>query len=397
MSSIPKIVILGAGYGGILTAQRLQKALNYNEADVTLVNRHEYHYFTTHLHMPAAGTDSIEHTRVSISKLIDEFKIDLVKSSVQEIRTQQKKIILEDGTLSYDYLVIALGGEPETFGIPGLDKYALTIRSINSVRLIREHIEYQFAKYKNENNAQEHINFVVGGAGFSGIEFVAELADRIPGLCKEFDVDPSMVNIYNIEAAPTALPGFAPELVEYAMNLLTKKGVTFKMGVAIKECLPNGVILASGEEIKASTIVWTGGIRGNRLIEAAGFEAMRGRVKVDEYLRAPGQDNIFIIGDGSLMINPEGRPYPPTAQIAMQQGECCAHNLVAAIRNQQPKKFAFSNKGTVASLGKGQGIAVVGSKTYKGWTAAQLKKVVDLRYLFIIGGIPLVLKKGRFL
>lgn len=91
MSSIPKIVILGAGYGGILTAQRLQKALNYNEADVTLVNRHEYHYFTTHLHMPAAGTDSIEHTRVSISKLIDEFKIDLVKSSVQEIRTQQKK------------------------------------------------------------------------------------------------------------------------------------------------------------------------------------------------------------------------------------------------------------------------------------------------------------------
>lgn len=166
MSSIPKIVILGAGYGGILTAQRLQKALNYNEADVTLVNRHEYHYFTTHLHMPAAGTDSIEHTRVSISKLIDEFKIDLVKSSVQEIRTQQKKIILEDGTLSYDYLVIALGGEPETFGIPGLDKYALTIRSINSVRLIREHIEYQFAKYKNENNAQEHINFVVGGAYF---------------------------------------------------------------------------------------------------------------------------------------------------------------------------------------------------------------------------------------
>lgn len=97
------------------------------------------------------------------------------------------------------------------------------------------------------------------------------------------------------------------------------------------------------------------------------------------------------------MINPEGRPYPPTAQIAMQQGECCAFNLVAAIRSQQPKKFSFSNKGTVASLGKGQGIAVVGDKTYKGWTAAQLKKVVDMRYLFIIGGIPLVLKKGRFL
>lgn len=397
MSNIPKIVILGAGYGGILTAQRLQKELNYNEADVTLVNRHDYHYITTHLHMPAAGTDSIENTRVSISKLIDEFKIDLVKSSVQEIRPQEKKVILEDGTLSYDYLIIALGGEPESFGIPGLDKYAMTIRSINSVRLIRKHIEYQFALYKNERTPQERINFVVGGAGFSGIEFIAELADRIPELCKEYDVDPHLVNIYNCEAAPTALPGFAPELVEYAMDVLRRKGVTFKIGIAIKECTPEGVLLASGEEIKAATVVWTGGIRGNHMIEAAGFETMRGRVKVDEHLRAPGHDNVFIIGDNSLVMNPEGRPYPPTAQIAMQQGVCTAQNVVSTIRNKPLKKFEFSNKGTVASLGKGEGIAVIGNKLLKGWSAAQLKKVVDMKYLLTIGGIPLMLKKGRFL
>lgn len=396
MSSIPKIVILGAGYGGILTAQRLQKELNYNEADVTLVNRHDYHYITTHLHMPAAGTDSIENTRVSISKLIDEFKIDLVKSSVQEIRLHDKKVILEDGTLSYDYLIIGLGGEPETFGIPGLAEYAMSIRSINSVRLIREHIEYQFALYKNERRPQERINFVVGGAGFSGIEFVAELADRIPRLCKEYDVDPALVNIYNVEAAPSALPGFAPELVDYAIEVLKKKGVTFKFDVAIKECTPNGVVLSTGEEIRSATVVWTGGIRGNRLIEAAGFETMRGRVKVDEYLRAPGYENIYIIGDNSLIFNGE-RPYPPTAQMAMQQGVCCAQNIVSAIRGKGLKKFEFHNKGTVASLGRGEGIAVVGDKKYQGWKAAQLKKLVDLRYLFIIGGIPLVLKKGRFL
>ena len=150
MSNIPKIVILGAGYGGILTALKLQKQLNYNEADVTLVNKHDYHYITTHLHMPAAGTDNPENARVNISKLIDEFKIDFVKSTVVQIRTQDKKVILEDGTLSYDYLVIGLGGEPETFGIPGLGEHAMSIRSINSVRLIREHIEYQFARYKRE-------------------------------------------------------------------------------------------------------------------------------------------------------------------------------------------------------------------------------------------------------
>ncbi|ANE45034.1 NADH dehydrogenase [Paenibacillus swuensis] len=396
MSRIPRIVILGAGYGGIITALRLQKELNYNEADVTLVNKHDYHYITTHLHMPAAGTDHFENARVNILKLIDEFKIDFVKSTVVQIRTQDKKVILEDGTLSYDYLVIGLGGEPETFGIPGLGEFAMNIRSINSVRHIKEHIEYQFAKYKKEPRRTDYLTFVVGGAGFTGIEFIGELADRIPQLCKDFDVDPSLVKIYNVEAAPTALPGFDPELVEYGMNVLTKKGVTFKIATAIKECTPEGVQLADGEFIKSQTVIWTGGIRGNRLIEEAGFEAMRGRVKVDEFLRAPGHDNVFIVGDGSLVISPENRPYPPTAQIAMQQGVVCAQNLVASIRNSSLKGFEYKSKGTVASLGKGEAIGLVGDKKVKGFWAAQVKKLIDIRYLFIIGGIPLVLKKGKF-
>ncbi|MWC29566.1 NAD(P)/FAD-dependent oxidoreductase [Paenibacillus sp. MMS18-CY102] len=401
MSNIPKIVILGAGYGGVLTALRLQKQLNYNEADVTLVNKHDYHYITTHLHMPAAGTDNPENARVSISKLIDEFKIDFVKSTVVQIRPQDKKVILEDGTLSYDYLVIGLGGEPETFGIPGLLENAMNIRSINSVRLIREHIEYQFARFKREPHRTDYLTFVVGGAGFTGIEFIGELADRIPELCREFDVDPNMVKIYNVEAGPSALPGFDPELVEYAMNVLTKKGVTFKIGTAIKSCSQDGVVVQKGEEpaeeIRSQTVIWSGGVRGNRLIEEAGFETMRGRVKIDDNLRAPGSDHVYIVGDNSLMFNEEGRPYPPTAQIAMQQGVVCAHNLVASIRNQPLKKFVFSNKGTVASLGKGEAVGIAFGKKYKGRFAALLKKVIDIRYLFIIGGLPLVFRKGKFL
>jgi len=179
--------------------------------------------------------------------------------------------------------------------------------------------------------------------------------------------------------------------------VLAKKGVTFRIGTAIKECTPEGVVVGEGEEIKSATVIWTGGVRGNCLIEEAGFETMRGRVKVDEFLRAPGSDHVYIIGDNSLMFNPEGRPYPPTAQIAMQQGVVCAHNLVASIRNQSPKTFVFSNKGTVASLGKGEAIGIAFGKKYKGRVASWLKKAIDLRYLFIIGGIQLVLRKGKFL
>lgn len=396
MSRIPRIVILGAGYGGIVTAIRLQKELNYNEADVTLVNKHDYHYITTHLHMPAAGTDDPKNARVNILKLIDEFKIDFIKSTVLQIRPFEKKVILEDGVLSYDHLVIALGGESETFGIPGLQEHAMNIRSINSVNLIREHIEYQFAKYKDDPSRKELLTFIVGGAGFTGIEFVGELADRIPLLCKEFNVDEDLVRIISIEAAPTALPGFDPELVDYAMEVLEEKGVEFRISTAIKECTEEGVILADDEFIPAGTIVWTGGIRGNHLIEESGFETMRGRVKVDEYLRAPGHDNIYIIGDVSIVFNEEGKPYPPTAQIAMQQGMNCADNLVAVVRGMPLKPFKPEIKGTVASLGKRHAIGIVGEKKIKGWTAVIMKKLIDMRYLYRIGGIFLVLRKTRF-
>lgn len=395
MSRIPRIVILGAGYGGIITATRLQKELNYNEADVTLVNKHDYHYMTTHLHMPAAGTDSAKNVKINILSLIDEFKIDFVKSTVVQIKPDEQKVILSDGTLSYDYLVIGLGGETETFGIPGLKEYALNIRSVNTVNLIREHIEYMFARFKSEPHRTDYLTFVVGGAGFTGIEFVGELADRVPKLCKQFNVDPSLVKIYNVEAAPTALPGFDPSLVEYAMQSLQNRGVIFKLGVPVKECTPDGVVLGNGEEIKSQTVVWTGGVRGNRLVEEAGFETVRGRVMVDPYLRTKEKENVYVVGDNAIVLNPEGRPYPPTAQIAMQQGETVAANLVSVIRGEKQKEFTPNLKGTIASLGKRDAIGVVFKYKIKGFAAVIMKRITDLRYLYTLGGLPLVLRKGR--
>jgi NADH dehydrogenase len=394
--STPKILILGAGYGGLLTTLQLQKKLNYNEAEVTLVNKHNYHYITTWLHEPAAGTASADHARVSLDEIIDTNKINFVKGTVQSIQPDERKVTLENGeVLTYDYLVIGLGSEPETFGIEGLKEHAFSIRSINAVRQIREHIEYMFAKYKNEPHRTDYLTFVVGGAGFTGIEFCGELADRVPELCREFDVDPELVKIYNIEAAPTALPGFDPDLVNYAMEVLTRKGIEFKINTPIQKCTPEGVVLATGEEIKAATVVWTGGVRGNSIVEKSGFEVMRGRVKVDEFLRAPGYDNVFVVGDCALIFNDQGRPYPPTAQIAVQEGETCGQNLVALVRGEVMQPFIPHLQGTLASLGKGEGMGMVGTKKVYGSTAALMKKASDLRYLWKIGGVGLALKKVR--
>ncbi|MFY4775504.1 NAD(P)/FAD-dependent oxidoreductase [Metabacillus sp. RGM 3146] len=398
----PKVLILGAGYGGLMTVTRLQKHLGVNDAEITLVNKNDYHYETTWLHEASAGTIHHDKARYMVKDVINSGRVNFVKGSVTAINKEAKKVILEDGELEYDYLVVALGSHPETFGIKGLKEYAFGITNINAARQLREHIELQFATYNTEEvKRKERLSIVVGGAGFTGIEFLGELAERVPELCREYDIDQKDVRIICVEAAPTALPGFDPELIEYAVNFLEQRGVEFKIGTAIKECTEEGIIVAKDEqmeEIKADTVVWAAGVRGNSVVEEAGFENMRGRVKVSPELRAPGHDEVFIIGDCSLIINEEiNRPFPPTAQIAMQQGETCAKNLAALIRQQgQLEQFKPDIKGTVASLGESNAVGVAFGKKLYGTKASFMKKMIDNRALFMVGGPGMVLKKGKF-
>ncbi|TCP26583.1 NADH dehydrogenase [Scopulibacillus darangshiensis] len=401
--SKPKILILGAGYGGMMSTVRLTKELSVQDAEITLVNKHNYHYQTTWLHEAAAGTIHHDRTRMLIKNVINTNRIHFVQDTVKEIKKNEKKVIMENGELDYDYLVISLGFESATFGIKGLEENAFSIRSVDTSRKIREHIEYQFASYHHDNDKDDDkLNIIVGGAGFSGIEFVGELANRVPQLCREYDIDRDKVRLINIEAAPSALPGFDKELVDYAFNLLQSKGVEFKLGTMIKECTEDSVIVGTKDseetdEIKAGTIVWTGGVRANSIVENSGFETNRGKVPVNDDLRAPDDDHVFVVGDCALIMDPEsGRPYPPTAQIAIQESYTLARNMKHLLNGEPTEKFTYKSKGTVASLGHGDAIGVVfGDKKLKGTSAAAMKKVIDDRYLFLLGGPGLLLKKGK--
>ncbi|KGX86717.1 NAD(P)/FAD-dependent oxidoreductase [Pontibacillus litoralis] len=398
-----KIVILGAGYGGMITTVKLQKMLGTNDAEITLVNKHDYHYQTTWLHENAAGTLHHDRTRIKIADVVNLNRVNLVQDTVVAIEQDEKKIKLENGELTYDYLVVSLGFEAATFGIPGLLEHAFTIGNINSARLIRQHIEYNFARYNNEKEERpELLNIVVGGAGFTGIEYVGELVNKVPELCKEYDIPREKVRIINVEAAPTCLPGFDEELIEYTMNYLESKGVEFKLGTMLKQVSADGVLVEKDgvqEEIPSQNVVWAAGVRGNSLVEEAGFESARGRITVGEDLRAPGYDDVFIIGDCALVMNKEtGRPYPPTAQIAMQEAEVTAHNLKTLVQGgDKLEAFKPDLKGSVASLGHGQAIGVVfGGKKLFGMSAVIMKKIIDNRYLLKLGGLGLLLKKGKF-
>ncbi|WP_075619749.1 NAD(P)/FAD-dependent oxidoreductase [Paenisporosarcina indica] len=398
----PTILVLGAGYGGLATVVNLQKNIGTDVADITLINQNNYHYESTWLHEASAGTLRPDQVRYEIADVIKADKVKFVKASVEGIDIASKKVTTDNGEFTYDYLVIGLGFEGETFGIPGLDKYALSIANVKAARQIREHIEYQFATWSmDEVKDDSRLTIVVGGAGFTGIEFLGELGNRVPELCKEFDVPKDKVSIICVEASPMVLPGFDPELVEYAVGHLQAKGIEFSVGTPVVEATPEGVKIKKGEDefefIKAGTVVWAAGVRGNRLIEQSGIENMRARVKVDKDMRAPGHNDVFIVGDCALMINEEiNRPYPPTAQIAMQQGVTVAKNIISLINGSATEEFVPDLKGSVCSLGEHDAIGVVFGKKITGTKASFMKKVIDNRSLYMIGGPSLVVKKGKF-
>src|SRR5690606_2187344 len=388
LNNKPRIVVLGAGYAGMMTTKRLIKNLSPDEAEIILVNKHNYHYQTTWLHELAAGTINQNQVRIMIRDIINPNRVRLIYDTVVKIEKDDNRVILENSELTYDYLVVCLGYETNTFGIKGMDEHAFFIEDFDSCRLIREHIEYQFAKFNNDPNAHESsLNILVGGGGFTGIEFVGELVEKVPKLCKKYDIDRGKVKIVNVEAAPSILPNFDKDLVTYARKSLQERGAHIMEGTRIHECTEEGFIVGENNElIKAGTIVWTGGVTGSSILGKSGFDLTKGKVTVHGDLRAPGYNNIFILGDCAWVMDKQAnRPYPPTAQAAMQHATTCGNNIRALIHNEPLEEFVFSDKGTVASLGVTDGMgAILGDKKLYGKAAATMKKVVDDRYLFLL-------------
>lgn len=399
VSRKPRIVVIGAGYAGMMTTKRLTQQLQHQEADIILVNKHNYHYQTTWLHEVAAGTIDPNRVRIMISDVIDTKRVQMVYDTVTEIQPENERVILENGELSYDYLVVSLGFETATFGIPGIAEHAWKIENIENSKAIYHHIESQFTKYASgETDDDTALNILIGGSGFTGIEFLAEVVEKVPELCSKYDIDESKVRIINVEAAPSILPGFDEELIEYAEKNLADRGVEFRIGTKIQECTPDSFIVGDDkEEIKAGTVVWTGGVQANPVVGQSGFELTKGKVNARDDLRAPNYDNVFMIGDTSWVWDHENdKPYPVNAQSAIQEADTCAANLQALLHGKKLSSFVFDNKGTVASLGKGDAIGTI-LDDYKlfGKKARLMKNVIDNRYLFLVGGPKLILKKGK--
>lgn len=396
----PKIVILGAGFAGLMTVVTLQKELTSDEAEIILINKHEYHFQRTWLHQVAGGTLHPNRVRFDIESLLDLKKVKFIKDTVKSIKPDEKKVILDNDIISYDFLVVGLGSTIETGCARGINEYALTISSVNAARRIKNHIEEQFATYHSNKDQEGKLTIVVAGGGLTGIEFIGELTEWIPKLRRRYHVDKKQVKIICVSSSILTI--FDEEMAEYAVSSLQKKGVQFKRGYRVKECTKDGVFIGKkGEEevelVKANTILWAAGIKGISLVENTEIVTNKGRVQVRDDLRAPGYEDHFVIGDCSIFIDKKtGEPFQPTAQIALQQGVACAENVIALIRHETPKPFKPNIRGIVCSLGSDNAVGVVYGKKLFGSKALLMKKLIDNRALYMLGGSTLILKKGRF-
>ncbi|GAB3064784.1 NAD(P)/FAD-dependent oxidoreductase [Salinicoccus sesuvii] len=395
-----KILVLGAGYAGLQTVTKLQKMLSHQDADITLINKDEYHYEATWLHETAAGTIDWEEGVYPINKVIDTQKVVFVPAEVTAIDKESQQVETTQGTFDYDILVVALGFESETFGIEGMAEHAHSLVNPQTALAARQEIERNFAKYK-QSNEDKDISILVGGAGFTGIEFLGELVESIPELCERHGIDYNKVNLTCVEAAPKMLPMFPENLVEYAMQYLKDRGVKFMVGTPIVAANENGfVVEVEGEkqQLEASSIVWTAGVRGNRLMDESFEGVKRGRIMVNADLRVEGYDNIYAIGDVAAVMNgEESRPWPTTAQIAMQLAEHTAKNIQLSLKGDKLEPFSYNDRGTVCSLGSKDGIGLVMGRQIKGRKAALMKRVIDSRAVFKIGGPMLAVSKGKML
>lgn len=397
-----KIVILGGGYAGLSTLVGLQKELGLSEADITLINKNEYHYESTWLHETAAGTINWEDGVYPIQKVVDNMKTNFVVAEVTNIDKDRQVVETTKGNVEYDILVVALGFESETFGIDGMGDYAESITNPQTALKARALVEKNLNNYL-ESGDKNDLAIVVGGAGFTGIEYLGELVESVPVLCENLGIDYNDVSITCVEAMPSMLPMFSEELSAYAKNFLEDRGVKFLLGTPIVAANEEGFVVKvddKEETIKANNRIWTAGVRGNSLMEENFDGVKRGRIIVNEDLTIEGYDNIYAIGDVSAVMNGTGedaRPYPTTAQIAMQLGEHTADTIAAKLRGKKVNPFVYDDKGTVCSLGSKDGIGVVYDKEIKGKSAAFMKKVIDTRAVAKIGGPVLGFTKGKFL
>ena len=384
------IVVLGAGFGGLTFCQ----AFHHPAAQVTIVDRTNHHLFQPLLYQVAAAGLAAPDVAQPIRSILAKCpRLTVLMDEVRDFNLTDQKVMLGRDTLSYDYLVLALGGCTSYFGHPEWEEFAPGLKTINDALRIRSQILLAFEQAEDTQDAAQReklMTIVVIGGGPTGVELAgafAELARTV--LTKDFRrIDPSQAKIILIEASPTILSHLPADLSASAVRQLTQLGVQVRTSSPVKNIRKGEVELASGETLHAENILWAAGVSAVPLTKKLGVELDRaGRVKVNPDLSLPGHPEVFAIGDMALVLQENGKPVPGVSPAAMQMARHVARIIPEELEKGPGRAtrepFKYWDRGTMATIGRSAAVAWIGKLHFSGWFAWMAWLLVHL--LFLIG------------
>ncbi|MBZ0299788.1 MAG: NAD(P)/FAD-dependent oxidoreductase [Anaerolineae bacterium] len=395
-----QVVIIGGGFGGLYAASRLKDA----PVDVTLIDRRNHHLFQPLLYQVATGALSPADIATPLRGLLKHQRnARVMMGEVVDFDTDNRQVILRDGTVRYDTLIVASGSGKNYFGNDQWSKWAPGLKTVEDATEIRRRILGAFEAAERESDPEAvraWLTFVIIGGGPTGVEMAGALAEvAYETLRHDFrSINPADARIILVQSGDQILPMYHEDLSNRATAMLQRLGVEVRTGGRVTDVNAHGVTLSSGDQqdfIAARTVVWTAGVRasslGKALAECTGAALDRGgRVVVEPDLSVPGHPEIFVIGDLAHAAHQTGEPLPGVAQVAIQQGRYVGNVIRARLRGANIRPFAYQDRGNMAIIGRGAAIAEIGKLRLSGrlawpaWLAIHLMYQADVENRILV-------------
>src|SRR3954464_14898035 len=380
-----RVVIAGGGFGGLYAARRLERLLPRHSAQGTLVADANFLLYTPLLPGAASGTLEPRHVVVPLREELDHTVIRLGHIRGADPDARRLDYVTPDGrelSLEYDQLIVGLGSVSRVLPIPGLAEYGLGFKTISEAIAMRNRALVNLEIAEELDTPEERrawLTFVFVGAGYAGLEGIAELQDYVADVIDRYPrcrLDGTRWIL--VEAGERIMPEIHPGLADFAARELRGRGIDIRTSTTLDAVTETTATLSGGEQIPCRTLVWTAGVRASPIVAKLGLPLEeRGRIVTDEYLRVPGVDGVWAIGDAAAVPDPAAggqRPTPPTAQHALRQGRLVGANVAAALGHGQLKKFTYKTLGVFVDMGRHQAVAEmlrIRIRGFPAWFAAR--------------------------
>ena len=391
MATRQRVVILGGGFGGLSAAQTLKRA----PLDITLIDRCNYHLFQPLLYQVATGSLSPANISGPLRQVLKRNKnTTVLLGEAVDIDPANHQVILSDGAIGYDTLIVATGSSHQYFGHDEWEKFAPGLKTVEDATEMRSRILLAFEAAERETNPEklkEWMTFVIVGAGPTGAELAGALGEIANDTLKhDFRrINPTEAQIILVEGTDRVLPTYPPKLSEAARRMLERLKVTVRTGAMVTDVKAHSVTIKCGDHpeiIPTRTILWAAGVLASPLglalakrLDAKTDRA--GRVIVEPDMTIPGHPEVFVIGDLSSFTHQTGKPLPGVAQPAIQQGHYVAQVIARRLRDEKTPPFRYFDKGNLATIGRGAAVADLNFMTLAGLPAWLVWIFIHLMYI----------------